>query len=44
VAGLLMNHSGIRSIYLAAAVMVCLGALLVGTLLVKSRRLIESGQ
>ena len=44
VAGLLMNQSGIRSIYLAAAVMVCLGALLVGTLLVKSRRLIESEQ
>lgn len=38
VAGLLMNQSGIRSIYLAAAVMVCLGALLVGTLLVRSRR------
>ncbi len=38
VAGLLMNHSGIRSIYLAAAIMVCLGAGLVTVLWVRSRR------
>ena len=44
VAGLLMNQSGIRSIYLAAAMMVCLGALLVGGLLIKSRRLIANKQ
>jgi len=38
IAGLLMNHSGIRAIYLAAAVMVCIGAGLVLSLLVRSRR------
>ncbi|MBT0727007.1 MFS transporter [Rosenbergiella australiborealis] len=42
VAGLLMNHTGIRTIYLAAAMMVCLGAVLVTYLLLSNHRRVTS--